>query len=143
MIEFRLRARLPSTPMSRAAASEPASEPSTTPIAEQQPGGRAGEGQLADRVDRERQVAGHDEDADQAAGEAEHGAGDDRVPDQREQLAVVGEREELAPQRGEGVVHQCPLPSPCGACSWPSCAWSGSPTTMMRSRTRTTSTGVS
>ena len=37
MIEFRLRARLPRTPMSSAAASEPASEPSTTPMPKSRP----------------------------------------------------------------------------------------------------------
>ena len=114
------------------------------PDPEQQPGGRAGEGQLADRVHGEGQVAGHDEDADQAAGEAEHRAGDDRVADQDEQLAVVVELEELRPQR-----------RPRASCisgrsrrgavraRGPRSAWSGSPTTMIRPRARMTSTGVS
>ena len=74
---------------------------------EQERRGRSRERQLADAVHREREVAGHHEDADQSADDPEHGAGDHGVVQQREQLPVVGEVEEHRPP----VVHDATVPS--------------------------------
>ena len=74
------------------------SAPTDDVDAEQQRAGGAREGQLADAVHCERQVAHHDEDADQPADDAEHRARDQRVVHQRQQVAVVVEVEDLLPE---------------------------------------------
>src|SRR5690606_5690290 len=102
--------------------------------AEQERRGGAGERQLADAVDGEGEVALHDEDADEPADDAEHGARDDGVRQQRHERAVVLEREDVAPVERRGD-HACSGWSWCGSAS-------GAPTTTRRSSARSTNTGV-
>ena len=106
MIELRSRARAPSKPMISGRDERADDGPRHHADAEQQGGGRARERQLADAVHGERQVALHHEDADQPADDAEHGAGEDRVLQQHEQLAVVAEVEDRVPD--VGPVHARP-----------------------------------
>ena len=61
---------------------------------DEQGGGGAREREFGDAVDRERHVALHHEHADESAHEPEHGARDDGVPDQPEDLAVHRETAE-------------------------------------------------
>ena len=94
----------------------------------------SGERQLADAVDGEGHVALHDEDADEPADEPEHGAGDDRVRDQQEDLAVVGEAaEHRVPDVG-------PVHSVHPSWWWCDSSASGAPTTTSRSPARSTKT---
>ena len=95
--ELRSRARMPSTPSSTRRDERADEGARDDARAEQQRARRAGERQLADPVHGERQVAGHHDDADDAAEQAEHRTGDQRVADQRQQLAVVAEVDDVVP----------------------------------------------
>src|SRR5690606_39264454 len=83
----------------------------------------AGEGHLADAVDREGHVALHDEDAEQAADEAEDRGGEHAVADDGEEVAVVAEVEHLDHRRSPASGSSCTGWSWCGG--W--CGWSWIP----------------
>src|SRR5690606_23377278 len=77
----------------------------------------AREGELADPVHGEGEIALHHEDADETADDAEHGAGEDGVRQQRDQLTVVLEREDVAPVEHRGHHAKPPLPTEASSVS--------------------------
>ncbi len=92
--------------------------------ADEQGEGGAGEGELGDPVNGERDVPGHDEDADETSDDAEEGGGDEGIGEQGDEFPVVLEGEQAGDDLGDR--HQIDPRSvsvTAGASAWTSPRW--------------------